>query len=332
MTEQLTVAVVPRDRFSSVVDCIRSVVANTPKPFRLAVLDLGYGPRTLRRLQEAVADVPLEVVDCGRVIPVVAFRDYLSKVVTPYVAWVDNDTFVTPGWATALLERARAGARVVMPVTLEREGLDPDPRKIPLRNHISHSELRSKVVNGVEYAIDYKPFRRAAPSEIPAEPHTVDFFELHAVFAETEVLRALDWPEMVVREHIDLGIQLHRKGIEIWCEPTAIVQFDNIHGRPTWRDFRFFCFRWQEPFINQSHQLFLERWGYRFANEQFMKNWAYRRKVYSFCRLVGVPQRPADLTARVLNRLFRPRVPAELSRISVENSSRVFDQSAVPSA
>jgi hypothetical protein len=286
----------------------------------------------LRLLKEVIKDVPLEIVNCDRVIPIVAFRDYLPKVVTPYVAWVDNDTYVTAGWATALLDRARAGARVAMPVTLEREGLDPDPRKIPLRNHISHSELRTIAINGTQYVIDHKPFRRAAPGEIPPEPHTIDFFELHAFFAETDVLRGLEWPDMVVREHIDLGIQLHRKGIEIWCEPTSIVHFDNIHGRPSWRDFRFFCFRWQQPFIDQSHRLFLERWGYRFTNEQFMKNWAYRRKVFSFCRFVGVPQRPADFAARVLNRLLRPRIPAEMTRISVENSTRVFDRSAVQSA
>src|SRR5262249_28754883 len=158
----------------------------------------------------------------------------------PYVAWVDNDTFVTPGWMAALRERARARARVILPVTLEREGLDVDPRKIPLRNHISHAELRRLTVDGVPYVFDYKPFRRAAPEDLPGEPHTVDFFELHAFFAETAILRQLDLPAMVVREHIDLGLQLHRLGIDIWCEPRARVVFDNIHERPTLRDLRFF--------------------------------------------------------------------------------------------
>jgi hypothetical protein len=239
----------------------------------------------------------------------VAFRDHLPKIATPYVAWIDNDTYVTVGWLQAMLDRAAQGARVILPVTLEREGLDIDPRKIPLRNHISHAELRSVEVDGVKYLLDHKPYRRAAPEDLPPEPHTVDFFELHTFFAETAVLRELDLPEMVVREHIDIGIQLHRMGIEIWCEPKSVVHFDNIHERPGLADLRFFSFRWDGKLIDQSHALFTERWGYQFLNNQFMKNWAFRRKVFSVCRYFGCPNKPADLISRGLNKLLRPRVP-----------------------
>src|SRR5262249_38368371 len=238
-SEQVTIVVVPRDRFSSVCDCAASLMAHTEVPFRLAFLDFGYPRRVHQRLAEVCRAVPTEIVPAGRTIPMRAFADYLPKVATPFVTWVDNDTFVTPGWLTALLDRASQGARVILPVTLEREGLDGDPRRIPLRNHISHAELRRVQRNGTPYVFDYKPYRRAAPEDLPTEAHTVDFFELHAFFAETEVLRQLELPPMVVREHVDLGIQLHRLGIPIWCEPRSRVIFDNIHLRPTLGDLRF---------------------------------------------------------------------------------------------
>jgi hypothetical protein len=318
--------VVPRDHFSSVVACAEAILRHTEVPFRLAVLDFGYPAKTLARLRAACARVPLEVVPCGRTIPVLAFKEYLPHIPTPYTAWVDNDTFVTPGWMTALLDRAAQGARVLLPVTLEREGLDVDPRKIPLRNHISHAELRRVTEDGVTYVFDYKPYRRAAPEELPQEPHTVDFFELHAFFAETAVLRQLDLPAMVVREHIDLGLQLHRLGIPIWCEPKAVVHFDNLHDRPTWGDLKFFFYRWGEGLVDQSHALFEQRWGYRFYNEQFMKNWAFRRKAFSVCRFAGLPARLADLTARVLNKLFRPPLPPRAFRDPLGQSERVLEQ------
>jgi hypothetical protein len=333
MTEQVTVVVVPRDRFSSVHACAAELLKHTEEPFRLVFLDLGYSARTLNRLRAQCQGVPTAIVSPGRTIPMLAFRQCLTDIITPYVAWVDNDTFVTAGWMTALLDRARQGARVVLPVTLEREGLDPDRRNIPLRNHISHSELRRVAVEGVTYVFDYKPYRRAAPEEIPAEAHTVDFFELHAFFAETAVLRDLDWPAMVVREHIDLGLQLHRHGIDIWCEPRSRVIFDNIHERPTWGDLRFFRFRWDERLIDQSHDLFEQRWGYRFYGEQFMKNWAFRRKVFSLCRYVGLPHRVSDLAARGLNKLFRPKIPDRLAGDPLPRSERVLTpRSEVPSA
>jgi hypothetical protein len=329
MSEQVTIVVVPRDRFSSVIDCTRSILANTPVPFRLTFLDFGYSVRTLDQIRKLCAEVPLEIVPCGRTIPIIAFRNYLPQIKTPYVAWVDNDTYVTPGWMEALLERAAAGARVILPVTLEREGLDVDPRKIPLRNHISHGELRKIAVEGREYVFDYKPFRRAAPEELPQEPHTVDFFELHTFFAETEVLRQLELPAMVVREHIDIGIQLWKMGIDIWCEPKSVVHFDNIHKRPTWGDLKFFFFRWNEKLINQSHTLFEERWGYRFYNEQFMKNWAFRRKVYSVCRFMGLPQGISDWMSRALNKVLRPAIPPQLRKDPLAESTLVLERPGV---
>jgi GT2 family glycosyltransferase len=324
MSAQVTVVVVPRDRFSSVIDCTQAILDNTPEPIHLVYLDFGYSPRQLEQIRTLAGNVPLDVVPCGRTIPMTAFRQYLPQITTPYVAWVDNDTYVQPRWLTACLAQAAEGARVILPLTLEREGLDIDPRKIPLRNHISHAELRGVEVQGETYVFDYKPFRRAAPEELPQEPHTIDFFELHTFFAETDVLRELDLPDMVVREHVDIGIQLNRKGIPIWSVPQSIVHFDNIHERPTWRDLKFFFFRWDEKLINQSHQLFLERWGYRFYNEQFMKNWACRRKVYSICRFLGIPSGPSDFASRVFNKLFRKPIPKELSHDPFDQSYLVL--------
>lgn len=324
MSAQVTVVVVPRDRFSSVIACTRSILENTPEPIRLVYLDFGYSPGQLAKIRQLAKDIPLDIVPCGRTIPMAAFREYLPKITTPYVAWVDNDTYVMPGWLTQMLQHASQGARVILPLTLEREGLDIDSRKIPVRNHVSHAELRSVEVNGQTYVFDYKPFRRAAPEELPQEPHTIDFFELHTFFAETEVLRQLDLPDMVVREHVDIGIQLSKMGIDIWSDPKAIVHFDNIHERPTWRDLKFFFFRWDEKLINQSHALFFQRWGYKFFNEQFMKNWAFRRKVYSVCRFFWLPSGLSDFASRVLNKLFRPRIPTELSHDPLADSVLVL--------
>ena len=310
----VTIMVVPRDRFSSVTACVEAIVRNTKSPYQLVLLDFGYSASELSQVRATCQGIRLDVESVGRTIPMVAFSIFLSKVTTKYLAWVDNDTFVSAGWMEALLERAAAGARVILPVTLEREGLDIDSRRLLVRNHVSHTELRRAEVDGKQYAIDYKPFRRAAPGEIPQGGHTVDYFELHAFFAETEVLRQLDYPPMVIREHIDLGIQLNKLGIPIWCEPKAVVHFDNIHERPTLRDLKFFFFRWNQRLVDQSADLFEKRWGYRFFNEQFMKNWAFRRKAFSVARFLYVPHKLADLFSRAMHKFFAPKIPSKFAK------------------
>ena len=325
MTPDVTIVVVPRDRFSSVVACVGSILEHTPESFHLMVLDFGYSPATTAALTTLCAGRSWELVPCGRTIPMLAFRDVISRITTPYTCWVDNDTFVTPGWMTTLLRGARdEGMRVILPLTWEREGLDIDARRLTMRVHVSHAELRKVTVGDTEYVFDYKPFRRAAREELPSGPWRIDFFELHTFFAETAVLRQLDFPAMVVREHVDIGIQLHRLGIPIWCEPRAEVVFDNIHSRPTIEDLRFFFFRWADSRIDESHRLFSERWGWRFYNEQFLKNWAFRRRVFSVARFAFVPHKLADLLSRGLVKYLRPPIPADLRADPTARSERAL--------
>ncbi|HEY3933846.1 MAG TPA: glycosyltransferase [Gemmatimonadales bacterium] len=329
----VTIVIVPRDRFSSVEACTRSLLENTREAVKLVFLDFGYSRRTVASLCELCAGHPFEIVPCGRSIPMDAFRDYLARIDTRYTCWVDNDTFVTPGWLTAMLHAAETrGMRAILPLTFEREGLDIDARRLELRVHISHSELRKTTVNGEDYIFDYKPFRRAAREEVPSGPWTVDFFELHTFFAETALLHQLDFPPMVVREHIDIGIQLQRLGVPIWCVPQAEVIFDNIHTRPTIEDLRFFTFRWSDRLVDRSHRLFAERWGWRFYNEQFLKNWAFRRRVFSSARFCGLPHRAADLISRAMVKFFRPALPVALRADPVAQSVRVFPDSSASSA
>lgn len=331
MNELVTIVVVPRDRFSSVVECTRSILANTPEPFRLAFLDFGYSRGTLKQLEALCAKVPFEIVPCGRTIPMMAFRDYVARIGTKYTCWVDNDTFVTPGWMTRMLQSAEQdGMRVILPLTFEREGLDVDDRHLNMRVHVSHSELRKVTVEGKEYVFDYKPFRRAAREDVPEGPWTIDFFELHTFFAETAVLKQLDFPAMVVREHVDLGIQLHKLGIPIWCEPRAEVVFDNIHLRPTFEDLQFFFYRWSDPLVEASHREFERRWHWNFYNEQFLKNWAFRRRVFSVARFLFIPNKIADVISRAAVKYLRPPIPRALRADPTAQSTRALGEAPAP--
>lgn len=324
MPELVTIVVVPRDRFGSVVECVQAIVDQTPAPYRIAVLDFGYSKKTLQSVRAVTGAIPLDIVCCERTIPIIAFRDFLPGIKTKYVAWVDNDTSVTAGWMDALLRRAAQGAKVIMPMTLEREGLDIDARHLSVRNHITHSELRRVNIGNRSYVFDYKPYRRADPKDIPPGPHIIDFFELHTFFAETGVLKQLEYPAMVVREHIDIGIQLNRLGIDVICDTDARVHFDNIHERPSLADLRFFFFRWDQRLIDQSHDLFEKRWGYRFYNERFMKNWAFRRKVFSVFRFLRFPGKYADLISRVMVKLLCKPIPTDLRADPTARSERVL--------
>ena len=178
-----------------------------------------------------------------------------------------------------------------------------------LRIHISHGYLRKVRIDGKEYVYDDKnPSRRRSPETVEGGGHTVDFFEFHAVIAETDVWKQLDIPEVVMREHRSGDSTPSARNSDL-VRAKIRRSLRQYPTRPTFGDLRYFFYRWQKRFVRHSHDQFEKRWGYRFSNEQYISNWAFRRKVFSTLRYLWVPHKPADFASRAAVKLFCPPIP-----------------------
>lgn len=301
--KKVTVIITPRDRYTGVTDCIRTLYECTPEPFDLLVLDLGYPKRLAAEIREAIAGQEgAELVPLGLMIPMEAFARVRDRVTTPYVVLLDNDSRVTKHWLPPLLACAETtGAALATPLILERDGLD---KGAPLRNHIYTSELRVVDVGGTPYLIEHKTFRREVPEEVPREQAITDLFELHCVLLETGIFQKLDLPMMVIREHIDMAMQIHAMGRPLMAEPRSVIVFDNLNERLAMPDIKFFFYRWSRTFGNRSSRDFEKRWGYNFYSELFLMNWMVRRKVYLLARWLFLPSSVANKLTAVYKKLF----------------------------
>ena len=299
---EVTVVITPRDRYTGVVDCINTLYECTPQPFDLLVLDLAYPSAIANGIKQALAKRDNAVmVSLGLMIPMEAFERIRDQVKTPYVVLLDNDSRVTANWLPPLLECAKNGAALVTPLILEREGLD---KGAPLRNHIYTSELRAVHVNDTPYLIEHKTFRREIPEKVPKDQSPTDLFELHCVMIETAVFQRLDMPKMVIREHIDMAMQIQSMGRKLMSEPRSVILFDNLNERMALPDIRFFFYRWGRKFAWDSSRSFEKRWGYKFYSEQFMMNWIVRRKVYLLLRWMMLPSGIANKVTSLYKKLF----------------------------
>lgn len=299
---ELTVIIGPRDRYTGVIECIDSIAEFTPLPFDLIVLDLKY-PRALRREIDArVASMPsARVVDYGLITPMQALRRVLPEISTPRLAWIDNDSRVTEGWYEPLKDAVDSGAAVASPLILEREGVDIGAS---IRNHLHSSEIRVVSYEGTDYLIEHKKFRRELPENLGNAREPTETFELHGVLFDTAKLKSIDIPDMVVREHIDICMQLQAMGESVVVEPRSTIIFDNLGTRMVRSDMRFFFFRWGKDIASRSHREFEKRWGYGFYSEQSMYNWAFRRKVFLVCRWLHLPINVSNKVAGLMKRLF----------------------------
>ena len=295
---KVTVVITPRDRYSGVIECIENLYKVTAQPFLLKVLDLDYPPRIKKQLQALlVTKDNAELVEMGLIIPMEAIRKIRNDITTPYVMFLDNDSNVTGNWLPPLLEIAECeDIAVVNPLVLEKAGVDVGA---PLRNHLFTNEITYLTIDDKDYLIEKKHLRRAAPEDIPKEATASEMFELHGVLFNTKVLRDLEIPQMVIREHIDIAMQLKKKGLKIFSQPNSIIIFDNLGTRMEYADMRFFFFRWRKNLTWQASRLFEERWGYKFYAEEAMYHWVFRRRIFLFCRWLHLPISAANFITRI---------------------------------
>lgn len=299
---QVTVVISPRDRYSGILECIDNLYRCTPEPFQLMVLDLDYPSHLKRQIQAKLSKQHnAEIIELGLIIPMDAIAKIRDRISTPYTMLLDNDSNVTPGWLAPLLETASTtGAAVVNPLTLEKEGVDEGA---VLRNHLYTNAIQLVDVEGKEYLIEHKSYRRALPKDIPSEVADSEMFELHGVLFLTEALQKIELPSMVIREHIDIGIQLRQMGYKLLSQPKSVVIFDNLGTRMNWFDVKFFFFRWHPKLTYTSSRLFEKRWHYNFYAEQAMYHWVFRRKVFLVCRWFHLPISVSNKMVRLLAKL-----------------------------
>jgi len=300
---KVTVVITPRDRYSGVIECVENLYKLTPEPFLLKVVDLAYPKKIKHELVELLASKDnAELLEMGLIIPMEAMRNVRESITTPYVMFLDNDSNVTEGWLPPLLAVAESDEKIALvnPLTLEKAGVDIGA---PLRNHLFTNEITCLEVEGTDYLIEEKHYRRALPEDIPQEVVASEMFELHGVLFNTKILQEIELPQMVIREHIDIAIQLKKLGYKVFSQPSSIVVFDNLGTRMELADMKFFFFRWGKTLTWQSSRLFEQRWGYNFYAEQAMYHWVFRRRIFLYCRWLHIPISLANQVTRIFAKI-----------------------------
>lgn len=297
-----TIIISPRDRYTGLLDCITGLYQNTPQTFNLWVLDLDYPESVMAPVRQLLSDKPgARIIDLGLRVPMAALAEVRSEIDTPTVVLLDNDTRVSNGWLPPLLAALEGDVAVVTPLVLERLGVDAGAS---LRNHLYNGEVRRVEAEGKSWLIEQKYHRRMPVDDIPRKSADTGTFELHCVMFDSKTFKAIELPEAVVREHLDISLQIRARGQRMRVEPASTVIFDNLGTRMHRADMRYFWFRWSRHLTEHSAKLFEKRWGYRFYTEQAMTNWVIRRKSFLLARWLGLPIGASNKFVGLARRLF----------------------------
>lgn len=120
-SSDVTLCIVPRERFSCAVDSLKNIIENTRSFASCIYIDGNSPPEVSAQLADICrANGYTHVREDRYLTPNQARNIALGLVDTRYVVFVDNDLFVEPGWLEHLVDCAeQTGAWAVGPVIME---------------------------------------------------------------------------------------------------------------------------------------------------------------------------------------------------------------------
>jgi GT2 family glycosyltransferase len=345
----VTIVVVPREQFSKSQISLESIYAVTPQPFRLVYVD-GNSPRSLRRyLERQAAGLGFKLIRTENYLTSNEARNIgLREVRTKYVAFIDNDVFVQPGWLAALLRCAEeTDAWVVGPLNCYgTDGSDGEPYIV----HVAGADLRFVEDDGTRRLAEKGRHVNRLVAEVRSllrrEP--IDLVEFHCMLVRRDTfdrLGPLDEKLLSFFDHLDFCLAVRQAGGMLYFEPGAVV----THLAPppfAPMDLPYFLLRWSNAWLRPSVRHFASKHRLRAGEHDFSGHFRFRdehrrrllastrRTIQRFLGQRGL--RIANVADRIVfNRLIEHTIVRQMQRKraangSTENQARISLPAATP--
>ncbi|MEZ5567534.1 MAG: glycosyltransferase [Halioglobus sp.] len=256
---EATICVTPRERFSCAVDSLKDIARNTERPYQLVYIDANSPAHVATDLAAICAEHGFDYLRINEYLaPNQARNIALGRSSTRYVAFVDNDLFVQPGWLNALLRCAEdTGAWAVSPVVLEGGAA----LQIV---HMAGGDLIEEPVGGYNRLQQKHRYMklplRSVRKKLTRE--AVGFFEFHCALVRTDVFSSrafLDEGFLSHQEHIDLAREIRLSGGSVFFEPESVVRYDTARSFQPY-DREFFELRWSDDWSDRSIEHARRKW------------------------------------------------------------------------
>lgn len=256
----VTVIVVPRERFSYARISLESIFCHTQIPFNLVYVD-GNSPKLLRSYLEKQAQLKgFELIQSDRYLYPNQSRNLgLQKARTKYVVFVDNDVVVSPGWLRALIDCAdETDATVVGPLMCQHEPVHQEIHFAGGECHIwtdklGRRRLREKMFYQGKSVDSVRSLLQRTSTELA---------EFHCVLVRTEIfdrVGLLDEAMLNTKEHLDFCMTVREAGGSVFFEPKSVVTY--VPGAPSaWSDLHYYMLRWSDQWTLSSLERLRNKW------------------------------------------------------------------------
>ncbi|MBD0386825.1 MAG: glycosyltransferase [Nostoc sp. C3-bin3] len=283
LESQVTIVIVPRERFSYTQLSLEGIYAHTNIPFKLIYID-GNSPQPIERYLKAQSiEKGFRLIRTENyVCPNQARNLALSYVDTKYVVFIDNDVQVTPDWLKKLVQCAdETDTWVVGPLYL-----DGICGKLENQNiHMAGGFCEFQKADGKLDLYEQRRFAKNLLSTVKSQllREQTQLIEFHCFLVRTAIFKQIGYLDerlMNLGEETDFCLSVRAVGGTIYFEPASTV----IYVLPVplvWYDIPYFLLRWSDAWNKSSLNHFQQKWGLA-KDAKFMSigyKWANRHRL-----------------------------------------------------
>ena len=279
MQADVTIVIVPRERFSYSKESLESIYEHTEIPFELVYID-GRSPDSVyKHLKSQAEEKGFKLIRKNRYLsPNEARNIGIQAVDTKYLVFVDNDVVVSSGWLKALVNCAESNQSAVVG-PLQCEGL-------PLHQtvHCAGGEAHVVVdVKGRQLMREKMYFHRQPLEKVRHRltQRETELIEFHCMLVRRDIFEQvglLDESMLNIKEHVDFCMQVAKLDGKVYFEPDCVVTY--VYAPPIERtDLAYYMLRWGDDWTVKTLEHFREKWNL-LENQYFKKEYkkmAWRR-------------------------------------------------------
>lgn len=273
----VTIVVVPRERFSCTRESLESIYEHTEYPFELIYVDGGSPPHIRDYLVAQAQQKQFQLIRTDYYLSPNRARNLgLRQVTSKYIVFIDNDVIVTPGWLTALVECAQAtGATIVSPLICQGTPLHQEIHcaggEAGILVETKGATTRRRIIEKI-----YKQGKQLADVEPQLQRQKTGLAEYHCMMVRTEIftkIGLLDEALMATKEHVDLCILVNQAGGTVYLEPESVMTY--VSGTPLrWTDLHYYMLRWSDAWELTSLKHLCYKWN--LTEDEYFQN-KYKR-------------------------------------------------------
>jgi GT2 family glycosyltransferase len=246
----IDVAIIPREKFSRVGDCLSSLLPLREQLSEVFLFDVGYPQPLLERHRSVIDLLRIEVLRYPEFrLANACLNDLAAHGSEPWFLLLENDCAISPSDLQAAIQRAeKDGFAVVQPRILEADGS-------------VHYDPPLSFIERTDVGIVHRVVRNPRPGFPPVPSIRRTFHvEKHALLIRRNVLETLgDFEDfLVTRSHWDLSFRLHEQGHAVIADPSIEVRF--LGGKLSQDDLPYFKWRWDREKAIRSNEYIRTKW------------------------------------------------------------------------